>query len=219
MRRFKIIVFGVVVISGVGFTAHAIERSTDRTTDTTVTVVQADPDTSRQQKEMSDMPMRPGPAGKRGEFGHGPGKFERLRMKKLMQLLELEGEQKDAFVAIAEKYRDRRMEHMRSHMATVDSLASGIRSGSLDAKGIDRLVERLDQLESEQAKMKAGFREEVRPLLDAGQYGKLVVFEYRFEARILDRLKNFRRRGDGPPPGRPPGPPENMDSFLDNDSI
>ena len=219
MKRYKITILGLLLMIGLGGSTLAIERSTDKKTDTSAVLAQAEPDTSQSQMSESDMPMRRGRFGKGGEFGHGPGKFERLRMKKLMQLLKLEGQQKDAFVVIAEKYRDQRRDLMRSHLATVDSLASGVRSGSLDAKSIDRLIGRLEELEAGQAKTKEEFRREVRPLLSAEQYGKLVVFDYRFEPRILDRLNNFRKHRGGPPPGMPPGPPDDMDGFLESDSI
>lgn len=217
MRTFKIIILGLFVTFGAASTTLAIERSSDNAADTSITLAQAEPDSLK--KVQMDMPARPGPFGKRGEFGQGPRQFERLRMRKLIQLLNLEGEQREAFLAIAEKYRDKRRDHMRAHLKTVDSLANGLRQGDLDAEGIERYVKRLDELEAGQAKMKTDFRNEVRPLLNADQYGKLVVFEYRFEAQILDRLNEFRKRHGGPPEGMPPEPPEDMDSFLDEDSI
>lgn len=213
--RCKTVILGMLATFVVAGSVVAIERSTNTPTDTSVTVTQAEPDTSKPQM---DIPGRPGPFGERGGFGPGPEKFERLRMRKLIELLGLEGEQKDAFVTIAENHRVRRMEQMRIHMATVDSLAVGIRSGSLDEKGIEGFVMRLEVMEARQMKMRKAFRDEVRPLLNTRQYGKLVVFDYRFEAKIFDRLNEFRKRRGGPAPDMPP-PPDDMDSFLDDDSF
>ncbi|UCD65106.1 MAG: hypothetical protein JSW34_06670, partial [Candidatus Zixiibacteriota bacterium] len=125
--------------------------------------------------------------------GPGPGRFERLRMKKLLELLELEGKKRDTFIEIAGKYRDRRIAIAREHMSTVDSLGSGLRNGKLGEDDIQRLVDRLHDLEVRQNGLRSGFHKEVKPLLTLEQLGKLVVFEYRFEARVLDRMSDLRR--------------------------
>lgn len=165
--------------------------------------------------EAGDMPL-PGMPD-RPRFGHGPKRFERLRMNKLVEFLGLEGEDRAAFVSVSEKYRDRRMELDLSHKATLDSLARGLRTGDLNEQDVYRLTEKLDNLEAKRQGARREFREEIKPLLKPDQYGKLVVFEYRFEAQILGRLNEFRRQGG--PPFDQPGRHHQRPDDLDDDSI
>jgi len=176
-------------------------------------LAQAESDSAHQAGDMSSqgMPERP-------RFGHGPKRFERLRMNKLVEFLGLEGEDRETFVAASEKFGDSRMELDRLHRLTLDSLARGLREGGLSNEDIDRLVEKLDALEMKRQAVRREFREEIKPLLEPEQYGKLVVFEYRFEAQILDRLNEFRRRG-GPPPFDEARRQHKRTRDLDDDSI
>jgi len=166
--------------------------------------------------EPGDMP--PPGMPERPRFGHGPKRLERLRMNKLVEFLGLEGEDRETFVAASEKYGNRRMELDLSHKATLDSLARGLRTGELNEGDVYRLTEKLDNLETERQATRREFREEIKPLLKPDQYGKLIVFEYRFEAQILDRLSEFRRRG-GPPPLDETRRRFEHERDLDDDSI
>ncbi len=203
----RIIVFVATLVLVLSGTVASIERKVIAPTDSTSNLAQAEPDTS---KVPADKPVPPDKFDEPDQARPDPEKFERLRMKKLLELLKLDGEQEAAFLDIARKYRDLRMESFRSHRATVDSLAAGLRKRELSDKDIERLIARLDELEISQAQLRRDFREEIRPLLTTDQYAKFVVFEHRFEARVLDRLNEFRRGGrhrgrpgEFPPPGQP----------------
>ncbi|UCG60755.1 MAG: Spy/CpxP family protein refolding chaperone [Candidatus Zixiibacteriota bacterium] len=203
LKLMILIIAPVLVLSG---TAVSIERKASSPTDSTVSPAQPEQDTVRVPAAEA---MPPDKVDQPDEARSDPERFERLRMRKLLELLKLNDEQKVAFMDIARKYRDLRMESFRSHRATVDSLATGLRQEKLNEQDIERLITRLDELETSQTRLRRDFREEVKPLLTPYQYAKFVVFEHRFEARVLDRLNKFRRggrhrggAGNPPPPGQ-----------------
>jgi hypothetical protein len=164
-----------------------------------------------------DMPMPDGMGGHPG-FGPGPRKFEQIRKKKLLQFLQLDEDKADEFIGILDDHRKKTFLLVREHMSTSDSLARGIRSKALSEDEIERFVGKLDKLESDRLEQRRTFHSQVRPLLTAEQFGRLVVFQIRFEAQALGKLNEFRRHRGRPGQGRRMPRPD-ADSFIEEDSI
>ena len=165
-----------------------------------------------------DMSPPRGRMNRQRPFGPGPKQFERFRKNKMLELLELEEGQKEKFMEIMEGQREQRFGWMHEYMSTVDTLSKGLRSGEISDDRIDLLVDRLDRLEAAKLENQREFHTEARAILTPKQFGKLLIFEIRFESEILGKVSEFRRRHGGKPPGGRgfPGPPKKQN---EEDSI
>jgi Spy/CpxP family protein refolding chaperone len=179
---------------------------------------QAAPDDS-----MAMPPDRPFRRG--GQFQDGPGfgpvpeEFERLRMKKLFELLQLDEDKQERLREIATDFRSRMMTSMREFTATQDTLATGLREKTLSDAEIERLVGRLENMEAERSVNIATFHSEAREILSLRQYAALLVFEQRFERQVFERMMQRRGKGMGPHQGPPPMPPFDPNSEIEEDSF
>lgn len=151
-------------------------------------------------------------------FDGPPRQFERFRKKKMVEFLKLNDDQEEKFLEMVDSQRDRRFEWMREYMAAIDSLSAGLRSGDLPDSEIDRFARKIDELDGIKLEMTRTFHDEARSILSAEQFGKMLVFEIRFESQVLGKINEFRnRRGDFPPKGR--RGPRDFDQPEENDSI
>jgi hypothetical protein len=215
MRKATIYILILLLVS---FSVEAVEKSlADKqpaTDDPVDLLVQVDDETNASDTT-APLPDR---MDKRPGFGHRHKRFEQIRKKKLLELLQLDEDKVDEFMNIMNDHRRKSFEWVKAHLATSDSLARGLRSKALSGEEIERFVDRLDKLEGDRLDQTRAFHNQVRPLLTAEQFGKLVVFQIRFEAEALGKLNEFRRHRGRPGSGRPLLPPD-VDSFLERDSI
>lgn len=177
---------------------------------------QADPDGAPPPPD--SMRPRRGDGGGHRPFGPDPRKFEQFRKQKMLEMLELEENQKEPFLEIMEGQREQRLGWMHEFMSTVDTLSKGLRTGEISDEEIDVLVNRLDRLEAAKLENAREFHTEARSILTGKQFGKLLIFEIRFESQILGKVNEFRRRRGGMPPGGP-GSPGRPDWQKEEDSI
>ncbi len=175
-------------------------------------LAQAEPDDSTAMPP--DRPFRKdGQFKDRPGFGPVPEEFERLRMKKLFELLQLDKDKQERLREIAKDFRSRMMTSMREFTATQDSLATGLREKTLSDAEIERLVSRLEGMEAERSNNIATFHSEAREILTLRQYAALLVFEQRFEREVFERMMHRRGKGMGPHPERPGMPPFDPDTL------
>lgn len=152
----------------------------------------------------------PGPDGPPGP---GPRHLERLRLKKLLQLLDLDKDQRDRFVQLFREMRTGMIKNRQQTKQLVDRLAKGLRSGNASDDEIQKLVTELDELEARQFEHMRTTHAEIKRILTPRQLGKFYVFRERFEKRIMEHLG---RRGKGRFPGAPWGSPDQQPDSTDS---
>ena len=137
-----------------------------------------------------------GPGGRGNPHGRQMRQhIEQLRMLKLLELLDLNEDQEVGFL-VAYRQAKRNLKAVEDSVrAQVDSLAAGIRQSSLQDGEILELIASIDRLESARFDRLRQLSDEVRPLLNAEQQGKVVVFLHRFEEELLRQVRAFRDRG------------------------
>jgi hypothetical protein len=126
--------------------------------------------------------------------------LEQLRMLKMLELLNLSEDQEipflRAFNDVQKKHRDLEQQ-VRQRL---DELAKGIQAGDMADSEIYSLVGQINDLDKQKAKVTDDFLAQARGMLTAEQFGKLVIFQKRFEVELLERLGRFRegrRQGMG----------------------
>ncbi len=120
--------------------------------------------------------------------------LEQLRLLKLLELLDLTEKQETRFIVDFRKYRKGLQWIHQSRMEAIDRLTTGLKTDSLESAEVYELTCKLDSLGSELQAMRRTFHEEARVMLDSKQFGRLIVFEERFEQALLEQVKAFHER-------------------------
>jgi Spy/CpxP family protein refolding chaperone len=132
------------------------------------------------------------------DFEEHARNLDNLRLLKLLETLDLSGDQNERFIAAFSKYRKESREAFDLLQAHVDTLVNMLNSEKPDDKGILKEVAEIEQLKDQQLTLRKKMHDEVAEFLTPVQVGKLVVFDERFERELLERVRGFRRQG---PPG------------------
>ena len=148
-----------------------------------------------------------GMKGKRGPgmMGEHAKNLDNLRMLKLLEVLDMDDDQSDAFILKFSKFRNKSRELNQQIGEAVDRLAGLLNAETPDEMAITKSIEEIDKLREQRIMMMKELHDETAKILTPIQIGKMVVFEERFEKRLLEKVRGFRR--DGMPPDE-----ENIDS-------
>jgi len=138
---------------------------------------------------------------------------EQFRMLKLLELLELGEDQEVDFLIAFKADRARRGEIHEARETLVTELADGLREGTIQDDRIFQLANEMEQLKAAYGEAAQQFLYVSRKILTPAQFGRLVVFQERFEFELLDKIRSFRdrrggqagQRGQGPRTPRSPG--------------
>lgn len=125
-------------------------------------------------------------------------RIEDLRKVKLLDILDLKGDQVERFFAVYNKHQDRFHDYQVKIDGAARELQGAISRGASDAELSEKTNE-LRKLIRELEKTIESRFDEVKPILSAKQYAQYVVFEARFrdelQRMIMDRMKKMRRDG------------------------
>ncbi len=151
--------------------------------------------------------------------GHGTGRgmpfmkrrerLERLRMKKMLEVLELEPQQRDRLLDFVKQYRKEMVNLFAERSMLIDRLADGIHSDVPKESKISGLLGEVELLEKKQYEHRAKFMRQAKKLLSAEQLARLLVFQEHFEANIFEKLRGMRQHN---PRMQNRGPQEQRDS-------
>ena len=142
-----------------------------------------------------------GPDGFRGP---GPQHLERLRLRKLLELLELDETQRDQFIELFRGMRAGMIENRNETKQIIDRLARGLRSGDISDEEIKGLLAELDRIDEQKFQHMRELHAEFKRILTPRQLGKFYIFRERFEPRILEHLGQRRGKGKFPRQFRKP---------------
>lgn len=131
--------------------------------------------------------------------------LEQLRILKMLELLDLSKEQEVPFLTAFNSMREdlRGFEEQANQLT--DTLASALQSDNSEESRLRSLIGRIKDVERRKYDRLMAFVDQAETMLTAEQVGKLLIFQKRFEAELLEQVGRFRR-GIGNPPG--PGSPE-----------
>jgi len=152
-----------------------------------------------------DVPMPPGGPMSPGAFENQRKHIEQLRLLKMLELLDLTDQQEIPFLTALNEARQQREEFEKSNRERIEALAEGLESKTLTDAQIYKLVDDITNGLKLQLQNVDGFLAKSRGILTAEQYGKLVIFQMRFEVEMLEQLgrfREFRRQGQSQDKGR-----------------
>ncbi len=152
-------------------------------------------------ESMAQAPQAPSPAPEDeytgDELMRQRRHIEQFRMLKLLETLQLQEGQEEEFIArfYARRRDQRALHHAREQL--FDQLHDGLRADTLRDEQIVTLVDDIQQIRDQEYESQRAFLADIRTVLTPEQYGKLVVFQERFEYELLRTIDRFRR---GPAP-------------------
>jgi len=129
--------------------------------------------------------------------------LEELRLLKMLELLDLTKEQEVPFLTAFNAMRERQRGIEDQINQNIDSLAREIDAGKASDARLNNLIDRVKTLGTERHENTMRFLDQARSMLTPQQVGKLIIFQKRFEAELLEQVGRFRR-GMGPG-GQPEG--------------
>jgi len=119
-------------------------------------------------------------------------KIETIQLEKLIKKLGLDDETAEVFT---EKYKnfvsvikDLNQKRVKTYKLMVAKLESG--------DGLDTLVDRLIDYESQIAKERDNFAADLKTILSSKQIATMIVFERKFNAQLKKILQNYKKRSN-----------------------
>lgn len=125
-------------------------------------------------------------------------RIEDLRKVKLLDILDLKGDQVERFFAVYNRHQDRFHEQQMKIDAAARDLQGAIGRGASDAELGEKTLALRNLIRDLEKTIESRF-DELKPILSTKQYAQYVVFEARFrdelQRMIMDRMKKMRRDG------------------------
>jgi len=161
----------------------------------------------------SDAPMPPPGEMRQGEGPHGGDRrgFERLRLRKLAELLELRQDQKQPFMEAFRKMRFQQREIEQQRRQLLDELSQMLKDDHIDDKALAIRTDKLAALDRDRLAVMQELFQSARRILTPVQVAKMAIFQERFEAAALRMVREFRHRPGGPGAPNRPMPPDSSD--------
>jgi Spy/CpxP family protein refolding chaperone len=141
------------------------------------------------------------------DFGHGSPRgavpeqrrkhLEQFRTLKLLELLDLDEEQEVAFITSYRSVRKARQALDSKREELLDELATGLREESVSEDRIKQIAHKLRNADEEKLELQTSFLGKMEKVLRPEQYGKLLVFQGRFEMELLKATRGMGRNKMG----------------------
>jgi len=122
--------------------------------------------------------------------------LEQLRILKMLELLELNQEQELPFLTAFQETRNRMKEIHREKRELFEKLTPELHVEKPDEEKILSLIDQIKDIEERIFLVRREFIKTTGPLLTPNQLGRLIVFQERFDAELLEQVRHFRGRGN-----------------------
>jgi len=123
--------------------------------------------------------------------------LDQLRMLKLLELLDLNEDQEMTFLTAFRSIRQKHREFDELKREAMTELSRLVKESGASDRDIVSVVERCREVEKSKFQSQDLFINEIRNILAAKQLGKFILFQERFEAELLERVRGFRQQGRG----------------------
>lgn len=126
--------------------------------------------------------------------------LEQLRILKMLELLDLSKDQELPFLTAFNSMREDLRGFEKQANRLIDTLATALESGKSEEPRLRSLIGRIKDVDRRKYERLMSFVDQAETMLTVEQVGKLLIFQRRFEAELLEQVGRFRR-GMGNPPG------------------
>jgi len=120
--------------------------------------------------------------------------LEQLRMLKLLEALDLTEDQETEFLSAFRKMRKQQDEFEATRRQIVNDLSARLQDSSVTEQDLLQLVDRFSENERGRQQQMDAYIKEMKTILTAEQLARMVIFQDRFEAELLDQVRSFQQR-------------------------
>lgn len=143
--------------------------------------------------QLDDPPPGPGNRGRQGK-GRQQRHLEQLRILKLLELLDLAEDQEMQFLSAFRGVRRQHRQLGQERKELLDQLAASLHRETINERKIIKLVDLINENDLKRKSVQNVFLSDAREVLSVEQLGRLVIFQERFEAELLQGVSYFRAR-------------------------
>jgi Spy/CpxP family protein refolding chaperone len=119
-------------------------------------------------------------------------RIKTLKIWKLTEELQLNEQQSQRFFPIYNAFEADRQRLDDQRLEIIDKLDSLTSQDNTPDAEINSLLDRLEELDRQQASQRLEFRNKLKDILTTRQIGELVVFEVKFQRQIQDIIRDVR---------------------------
>ena len=140
------------------------------------------------------MDVQAQPFGGRGgeKRSQGPERLERFRKMRLVEELKLSEEESVRFFAKQSAHEDKISELTKKRNDILDDMQKAIDTKG-DGKEVQKLSDQILELDQKIFAERQRFQQDVRGLLTAEQFAKMLIFERNFGRQVRDAMDEMRR--------------------------
>ena len=184
--RIKVTMFLTILIAFfISLISNASENQTNLSDDSkNILIVQAD-------GNGLDMGHRARPQKAKGKKFR---RYEKFRQRKLLELLELNDNQKDNLLPMMEKIRNEGYQLMDEKIELIDNLSEELIQSNPDDLKINEYINKILVLNEKHERIRNKLLQNVKQFLTPIQVGKLIIFEERFRQRAMEKIFDSHRR-------------------------
>jgi hypothetical protein len=124
--------------------------------------------------------------------GMGKRRLEQLRMVKLLELLDMDEEKETEFLPVFRSLRKAKIIAGKERNKIIKKLSVEVRSKKLDDDRILEFVTELKEFDAKKQKEIAKILNRIETILTPVQLGKLYIFQARFGAEVLGKMRGFK---------------------------
>ncbi len=132
-----------------------------------------------------------------GKLNHNKmdhGDVEMLKKWKLIEFLELEESQSEAFFLHVSKFQIEMKELRSRERELFQSIESDIDEKKLTKKKVDAVSKEYFDIENEKVELRRMHHKDVGEVLNPSQLAKYIIFDHHFKKRIKDHFKGKKGR-------------------------
>jgi Spy/CpxP family protein refolding chaperone len=126
--------------------------------------------------------------------------LENLRLLKLMEALNLDDKQTPQFISLFVDFRKDVRITNDSIKSEIDKMGNELDSATPNEANIKASLAAIEKLQTKRESIRSKFHGEISKLLTVVQMAKVMVFEERFERKLIETMECFRA-GQQPPVG------------------
>ena len=134
--------------------------------------------------------------------------LEQLRILKMLELLDLSKDQEVPFLTAFNGMREDMRGFEEQANQLIDTLATALQSGNSEESRLKSLIGQIKDIDRRKYERLMTFVDQAEKMLTVEQVGKLLIFQKRFEAELLEQIGRFRRGMNEPAGPGGPGNPE-----------
>ncbi len=120
--------------------------------------------------------------------------IETMKMWKMLEVLDLSQEQSDKFLPVWREMQKAQKDFRERREDLLKSLESTLAEGKPDEGKIRDIMVQLEKEKSHFEGVQQKFRQKAQEVLTLEQQAKLVLFEDRFEKRMMEIIRQYRER-------------------------